>query len=871
MIAAPAATAADARDLNRHPASCLFPANRRLSTGRQPAGGQRGVAVVISPSRQLPAVRCQAFPSLTKAKPKTDVEDWEASVQVLKEGAFDVASHALCDMLGQKMKMYLVSSELDPETKKPKISPEADLSFNNKDSKDVGRDSWIKVLFPKVPKEFGKPGALLVESYHDNEFFLKTLTLETSNPVHFSCNSWITHCNNNSKRPRIFFTNQALLPKDTPEALKELREEDLLLLQGSPDKDITHKRPTLGGSAKLPYPRRCRTGRKRCTSDPDAEEPVFFNDGYVPRDERFSPWKMSLFLQAAIKCFGQNVLPTLRDLVDAGDFYDAFQEIHELYEGSLRSVKTLKQMFTNPVSKSAVQFPPPGVVQASKDAWLHDVEFGRQRLAGSNPFAIELLTEFPIMSKLDPKVYGPAKSIITRKDIEVYLEGFTLEEVLKNKRLYIMDYHDAIMPYVNKINEGGKGKIYAPRTIFYLTRRNVLIPIVIELSLPPVQPGGEAIRRVHRAPPPGITIWTWRLAKAHVAAVDCGIHQLVSHWLRTHACVEPFIIATHRQLSSMHPVHVLLSPHFKDTMNINSMARTSLIDSAGIIENGFTPGKYCLEISSVFYKNWRFDEQALPNDLVKRGMAEIDPKAEHGVKLVLDDYPFGQDGLDLWGAMKDWVGDYVGIYYKSDKDVEEDAELQGWWKEITEVGHGDHKGAKWWGDMKKVEELVQAVTTIMWVASGHHSAVNFGQYAYAGFMPNSPTICQRLIPEPDTPECEKFLADPEKYYLATVATQGQATLIMATVEILAQHLEDEEYLGQRSDPQWTADPRALEALEKFSGALADVDAKVRERNEQASGPLFHRAGPALLPYTLLSPLPGGVGLTFRGVPNSISI
>ncbi|MCO5569668.1 hypothetical protein L7F22_023384 [Adiantum nelumboides] len=170
MIATLAATGANAGDINRHPASCPFPAISRLG--------------------------------------KADVEDWVATVQVLKEGAFDVASHALCDMLRQKMKMYLVSSELDPETKKPKISPEADVSFNNKDSKDVGRDSWIKVLFPKVPKEFGKPGPLLVESYYYNEFFLKTLTLGTTNPVHFSCNSWITPCNN-SKSRRIFFTNKS--------------------------------------------------------------------------------------------------------------------------------------------------------------------------------------------------------------------------------------------------------------------------------------------------------------------------------------------------------------------------------------------------------------------------------------------------------------------------------------------------------------------------------------------------------------------------------------------------------------------------------------------------------------------------------------
>ncbi|KAI5081794.1 hypothetical protein GOP47_0001537 [Adiantum capillus-veneris] len=889
VFAAPSATSS-ARGPTRQLTTCPLPA--RVGK-RQPVGGQHGMSVSGVP-RQLLAVRCQAFPSLTKqAAAKADVEDWVATVQVLKEGAFDVASHALSDLLGQKLKMFLVSSEIDPETKKPKMSPEADVDFNKKYSKDVGKDSWIKVLFPKVPKDFGKPGALLVESYHDNEFFLKSLTIETGSPVQFPCHSWITHCSHNSNRPRVFFANQALLPKDTPEALKKLRGEDLSLLRGngtgqrtnperiydydvyndlgSPDKDITHARPTLGGSSELPYPRRCRTGRKRCVSVPDAEEPVFFNDGYVPRDERFSPWKMALFIQAAIKSFGQEILPTLRDLVDYGDHYEAFNEIHELYEGSLRSVKTIKQMFKNPISGSAVQFPPPGVVQASKDAWLHDVEFGRQRLAGSNPLVIELLKEFPPTSKLDPKEYGSQKSTITHKDLEVYMEGLTVEEAIKSKRMYILDYHDCIMPYVKRINEDTKGKIYASRTLFFLTRRNVLVPIVIELSLPPTQRGQRGSSRVFRAPPPGITMWTWRLAKAHVATVDSGVHQLVSHWLRTHACVEPFIIATHRQLSMMHPLHVLLHPHFKDTMNINSMARTSLIDSLGIIENGFTPGKYCLEISSVFYKSWRFDEQALPNDLLKRGMAVPDPTSKHGVKLVLEDYPFAKDGLDLWGAIKDWVSDYVGIYYKSDADVEGDAELQGWWKEITELGHGDHKGAKWWGEMKKVEELVQALTTIMWVTSGHHSAVNFGQYAYSGFMPNSPTICQKLIPEQDTAKFETFLSDPEKYYLSMVPSQGQATLIMATVEILAQHLEDEQYLGQRSDPQWTSDPRALEAFEKFSATLSQVENEVQKRNMQATGPLFHRAGPALLPYTLLSPLPGGVGLTFRGVPNSISI
>lgn len=41
-----------------------------------------------------------------------------------------------------------------------------------------------------------------------------------------------------------------------------------------------------------------------------------------------------------------------------------------------------------------------------------------------------------------------------------------------------------------------------------------------------------------------------------------GYHQLVSHYLRAHACQEPFIIATMRHLSALHPVsHPLVILH----------------------------------------------------------------------------------------------------------------------------------------------------------------------------------------------------------------------------------------------------------------------------------------------------------------------
>ena len=84
--------------------------------------------------------------------------------------------------------------------------------------------------------------------------------------------------------------------------------------------------------------------------------------------------------------------------------------------------------------------------------------------------------------------------------------------------------------------------------------------------------------------------------------------------------MEPFIIDTHRELSTMHPLHKLLKPHYLNTMDINQVACESLINANGVIELGFTPAKYSTDISSKIYTEWKFNEQGLPIDLLKRSV-----------------------------------------------------------------------------------------------------------------------------------------------------------------------------------------------------------------------------------------------------------
>ncbi|KAL8171373.1 hypothetical protein V2J09_023177 [Rumex salicifolius] len=808
----------------------------------------------------------------------------------------------LYELIGIGVSIQLISA----------VQPDPGLFFLYSDVGSRGKMGKITSLTPKESESsvifewdesMGFPGAIRVKNHHHSQLYLKSVTLEEvpgHEKVHFVCNSWV-YPTRRYKYDRIFFANKSYLPRDTPELLVKYREEELRNLRGNgegmlkewdrvydyayyndlgkPDKGEDYVRPVLGGSKEYPYPRRGRTGRKPTKTDPNTESrlPILNLDIYVPRDERFDEIKFSDFVAEGLKSIAQILVPKLKSIFEnTHNEFDSFEDVQKLYEGGFKLPSTINKVLGNvpceilkvmchTEDEGLFKFPMPDVIKEDKTAWRTDEEFAREMLAGLNPLVIRCLQEFPPTSKLDPSIYGNHNSIVTTQHIESNMDGLTVDEAIGSNRLFILDHHDSIMPYLIRINSTTT-KMYATRTILFLKEDGTLRPLAIELSL--AHPQGYnhgVISQVYTPSENGVEGSVWQLAKAYVAVNDSGYHQLIM--------IEPFVIASNRQLSILHPIYKLLHPHFRDTMHVNALARHLLISAGGFLEETVFPAKYAMEMSSFIYKDWVFTDQALPSDLIKRGMAVRDDESPHGLRLLIEDYPFAVDGLAIWSAIEAWVNAYCSFYYTSDDMVSGDVELQRWWTEIRNEGHGDKKDEPWWPEMKTRQDLTTTCTIIIWVASALHAAVNFGQYSYAGYLPNRPTISRQFMPEPGTTAYAELEADPDKHFLRTITALLQTLLGVALIEQLSTHFTNELYLGQRDTLEWTSDVRPLVAFKEFGSSLIEIESRITERNN--NGRLNNRLGPVKMPYTLLYPSTSDYskagGLTGKGIPNSVSV
>ena len=138
-----------------------------------------------------------------------------------------------------------------------------------------------------------------------------------------------------------------------------------------------------------------------------------------------------------------------------------------------------------------------------------------------------------------------------------------------------------------------------------------------------------------------------------------------------------------------------------------------------------------------------------------------------------------------------------------------------WYNESINVGHADLRHASWWPKLTTPENLTSILTTIIWLASTQHAALNFGQYPYNGYDPTQPPLMRQLMPKEHDPGYTNFVKVQQRYFLSSLPSWSQITKYMAVIDIISSHLPDKEYLGMRKDLSTWSDPQGI--LQIFNG------------------------------------------------------
>jgi len=359
-----------------------------------------------------------------------------------------------------------------------------------------------------------------------------------------------------------------------------------------------------------------------------------------------------------------------------------------------------------------------------------DATFAQQRLSGPNP--MELTNVLALNYSLTQKL-GITNEIFQTVLRYVHRRRHireTLKSATQNGNLFVTDYalldSDSVIPKENRF-------LTAPITLYYAdgNRNSRLIPIAIQLGQVP----GISLLCT---PMDGVD---WTLAKLITQMADFYVHELVRHLGQTHLVLEPIALASVRELASRHPVNVLLKPHFEFTMAINALGDQVLINPGGFVDiilGGTLESSRNLANQGVADVFNNFSNFALPTNLRQRGVDD---------RSGLRDFPYRDDGLLVWKALEEYVSQYVGIYYKSNRDIREDFELQNWiqalQRPISEQGFGVVSLPR---HLTNRDQLIDILTQIIFTAGPQHSAIAWIQYQYMAFIPNMPGAIYQPIP-----------------------------------------------------------------------------------------------------------------------------
>lgn len=238
-----------------------------------------------------------------------------------------------------------------------------------------------------------------------------------------------------------------------------------------------------------------------------------------------------------------------------------------------------------------------------------------------------------------------------------------------------------------------------------------------------------------------------------------------------------------RNIPDAHPVYKLLRPHVRYTMAINSRGRKSLMgpdgSTAALLSIGSEGQEELFRRAGKRYSvNW----SNIKHNTKERGVD--DPTK-------LPHYYYRDDGFKIWDALEAYVSNIINHFYSDNKTVIADKELQNFAADVHTTGfpgYGDGvpNGHDFPYSISTKSELVQICTLIMFTASAQHASVNFAQYTYLSFVPNSPLVLHHPPPT-------KKGSMTSQQLMNALPNERETQITVALVALLSAYSSDEVY------------------------------------------------------------------------------
>lgn len=419
--------------------------------------------------------------------------------------------------------------------------------------------------------------------------------------------------------------------------------------------------------------------------------------------------------------------------------------------------------------------------------WYSDARFAQQYLTGANPTTITLASDEWLAKFINAAEKQNPKAV-------------DLFRTAGPKSFYIQDYsyfRDAIKASADyeMVAEGSEGKRWscASVSLFQLHPDGRLHPLAIVIDYKGSMDNSVTIfnKRLHPSDSTDSekTDWPWRYAKTCTQVSDWTCHELAVHLTDTHMIEEVIIVATNRHMDSQHPVYRLLKPHWLKTLSLNAAARETLVPQIIFDLVGMKEDEPFNFLSHAF-KKFDFVSRYVPNDLASRGFP-LDALDEAKFK----NYSYAKNMNLMWKVLRSFVASMLAITYPTDTAVVKDDTIRDWCNEIQSAGQLSS-----FPTITTRDQLIDAVTMCIHIASPQHTAVNYLQNFYMAFViAKPPALCQ--APPNTLSELQKYTENHLVYSLP-VNRQREWLLAAQVPWLLSFRVTQENSLINYADSLW---------------------------------------------------------------------